>query len=134
MRTLLIVALLLASCSSDPDDPAQDMGAASDTATSPDGGDTGEGPDGSQPDTGTDVGTSFCALADCGSDTPQCSELLQRCVQCTANSDCATAPLLTCETLGDGAGGDPLYECVECTDDSVCGGGTCDLATHVCMP
>ena len=99
------------------------------------GADSGAADTGETADQGSrsDVAQTFCETADCSGDTPHCSPLLERCVQCTANNDCGTAPNLTCETMGDGMGGDPLYECVECIDDTVCAGGTCDLATHTCV-
>ncbi len=135
--TFVLVVLALAlcvGCSSDPNNPLPDASTPDPDTSAPDaaGDDVANG-DAATPDATADAAPSFCATANCSGETPQCSELLGRCVGCTANNDCVTAPLLTCETLGDGAGGEPLFECVECVDDTVCAGGTCDLATHQCV-
>lgn len=137
MRHLLLVfALLLAvsACSKSDDNNAPDASQIDDSGA-PDASGTDVGRDAAAADADTpDQMTSFCATADCAAETPVCSELLGRCVECASNNDCTTAPEFTCETVGDGMGGDPLYECVECIDDSVCAGGTCDLTTHTCVP
>ena len=127
---LLTVSIMVCCTSDDPSDPPSptDSGEV-DAAGSIDAARA----DGGSDMAAVDTAVSFCALADCADETPVCSELLGRCVQCTADADCSTAPLLTCETRGVG-GGDPVFECVECVDDTVCAGGTCDLATHTCMP
>ena len=139
MRILIaITALTLFGCSSDDDktptpqpdassqaDASGDSGSA-DAATGDASGDAAA--DAAQPD----AAASFCATADCAPETPICVEVLQLCVECASDTDCTTAPNFTCENVGvDGA--DPSYACVECKDDSVCAGGTCDLTTHTCM-
>ena len=135
-RTFLALAVLLAACSSDPDPSPADMVSGTDAGADV-GADTRSASDSgadqsAETDAEPDAAPSFCERADCQAETPVCSELLQRCVECASSNDCGTAPNLTCD---DVAGDDePTFTCVECVDDSVCGGGTCDLDTHTCVP
>ena len=128
--TTVILIVMLGACSTEEDsNVSPDSGSQPDAAAASD---VQQADSSASADTSADVDDSFCARADCPEDQPQCSELLQRCVECTANADCTTAPLFACETVGTD-GEDPSFACVECVDDTVCAGGTCDLATFTCM-
>lgn len=158
MKLIVVIAavLLVSACGKEENNvapgvdagPTPDSGAMSDASSSPDasgGEDAASTPDdagvtadgGPAGDDmgsgGADQGNSSDCDEVCAGETPFCSGLVGRCVECLSNNDCSTAPEFTCETLGDGAGGDPSFECVECVSDAQCNGATCDPDTNTCV-
>ena len=137
MKTLVMLCFVLvcAACSKDPDPSNNGENNGTDDASTAE--DAGGDDAATQPDTAADEGASddgagsFCTRADCDPDTI-CSDALERCVGCLADNDCPTGNLRACDDAAGPAGEEPSYECVECVDDAVCAGGTCDLTTHTC--
>ncbi|MBI1825088.1 MAG: hypothetical protein HY287_14865 [Planctomycetes bacterium] len=77
--------------------------------------------------------TGQCQTAprNCQPPTPFCSETLNSCVECLNNSQCTTAPRLTCSSQGT---------CVQCTTNNQCvdtlfcnGTESCNLSTGLCQ-